>query len=105
MVDLQGYFSASSPLLAQSRIFTQQGGNMTIWSSNGDSGMAVGLPPKLVTNLTPTTASTAATEAAAIAQDMHPHQDAAIPVEVTGFGGESKEPEQRIPNARTACAP
>ncbi|KDB08115.1 filamentous hemagglutinin family outer membrane protein [Burkholderia sp. lig30] len=35
----QGYvniFTDQSVLLAQSRIFTEQGGNMTIWSSNGD---------------------------------------------------------------------
>ncbi|MDQ7979712.1 filamentous hemagglutinin family protein [Paraburkholderia sp. SARCC-3016] len=29
-------FTDQSVLLAQSRIFTEQGGNMTIWSSNGD---------------------------------------------------------------------
>ncbi|GGF46910.1 hypothetical protein GCM10011611_61660 [Aliidongia dinghuensis] len=31
-----GIFSDQSLLLAQSRIFTEQGGSMTIWSSNGD---------------------------------------------------------------------
>ena len=31
-----GIFSDQSLLLAQSRIFTEQGGGMTIWSSNGD---------------------------------------------------------------------
>ncbi|WP_442854987.1 filamentous haemagglutinin family protein [Burkholderia sp. MSMB1552] len=31
-----GIFADQSVLLAQSRIFTEQGGDMTIWSSNGD---------------------------------------------------------------------
>ncbi|MGO4780203.1 hypothetical protein AB4084_32495, partial [Lysobacter sp. 2RAB21] len=31
-----GIFTDRSVLLAQSRIFTQQGGKMLIWSSNGD---------------------------------------------------------------------
>ncbi|HEY4078702.1 MAG TPA: filamentous hemagglutinin family protein [Rhizomicrobium sp.] len=188
-------FTDRSVLLAQSRIFTEQGGGMTIWSSNGDinagkgaktsielapatylcnpdgycaldpagqvsgagiatlqtipgapvgdvyliaprgtvdagdagirvsgdliiaaqsvanadniqvQGKAVGLPPKPVTNLTLTTASTAATEAATIAQNMNQHHDSTISVEVTGFGGESKEPDQCVPNARTVCTP
>src|SRR5262249_8783808 len=31
-----GVFSDRSTLLAQSRVFTQQGGDIVIWSSNGD---------------------------------------------------------------------
>ncbi len=179
-------FSDSSLLLAQSRIFTERDGDMTIWSPNGDvnagkgvktsaeigptqffcdadfyclidassqvtragiaafpaapgnpppvvtlvaprgtvdggdagirvsgelfiaaqsvanadniqvSGKAVGLPPKPVTNLTLTTASTAATEAAAIANNIHAQHPAAdIEVEVTGYGGT----DFRSPNA------
>ncbi len=33
-------FTDQSLLLAQSRVFTEQGGNMTIWSSNGDINAA-----------------------------------------------------------------
>ncbi len=36
-------FSDQSVLLAQSRIFTQQGGDMTIWSSNGDVNAGKGV--------------------------------------------------------------
>ncbi|HEY4076581.1 MAG TPA: filamentous hemagglutinin family protein, partial [Rhizomicrobium sp.] len=186
-------FSDASLLLAQSRIFTEQGGNMTLWSSNGDinagkgaktssetgavlfscdidsycyvdagskvtgagiaafpakpgnpspvvtlvaprgtvdagdagirvsgdlfiaaqhvanadniqvSGKAVGLPPKPVTNLALTTASTATTEAATIAQNMHPHQDATISVEVTGFGGDFAQPQECEASANRPC--
>ncbi|GLU31844.1 hypothetical protein Busp01_16860 [Trinickia caryophylli] len=44
-------FTDSSLLLAQSRVFTEQGGNMTIWSSNGDinagkgASTAADIPP------------------------------------------------------------
>jgi filamentous hemagglutinin family protein len=44
-------FTDQSLLLAQSRVFTEQGGNMTIWSSNGDinagkgSTSAADIPP------------------------------------------------------------
>jgi hypothetical protein len=35
-------FTDSSLLLAQSRVFTEQGGNMVIWSSNGDINAGLG---------------------------------------------------------------
>ncbi len=46
-------FTDQSLLLAQSRVFTEQGGNMTIWSSNGDINAGKGaktiadVPPPL----------------------------------------------------------
>ncbi|MEW6438346.1 MAG: filamentous hemagglutinin family protein [Pseudomonadota bacterium] len=48
-------FSDQSLLLAQSRIFTEQGGDMTIWSSNGDINAGEGakstsVPPTLAFN-------------------------------------------------------
>ncbi len=42
-------FTDQSLLLAQSRIFTEEGGNMTIWSSNGDINAGKGA--KTVTNV------------------------------------------------------
>ncbi len=172
-------FTDKSLLLAQSRVFTEQGGDMTIWSSNGDinagkgaktsadtpapiyvcsddfyctrdargevtgagiatlqtipgapagnvfliaprgtvdagaagirvsgdlfvaalavananniqvQGKSVGLPPQPVTNLTLTTASTAATEAALITNGLKAQQpQTTVDVEVTGFGGD-----------------
>jgi hypothetical protein len=190
-------FSDSSLLLAQSRIFTERDGDMTIWSSNGDinagkgaktsseigpvlfscdadfycyvdagskvtgagiaafpakpgnpspvvtlvaprgtvdagdagirvsgdlfiaaqavanadniqvSGKAVGLPPKPVTNLTLTTASTAATEAAQIATTMRAQvPQTTVEVEVTGFGGtDIDHPEHCMPSSGNSCAP
>lgn len=188
-------FSDQSVLLAQSRIFTERGGDMTIWSSNGDinagkgsktsseirpvnficsadfycrvdaasavtgagiaafpadpgdpsptvtlvaprgtvdagdagirvagdliiaaqhvanadniqvTGKTIGVPPKPVTNLALTTASTAATEAAGIAQNLARQQPPlSISVEVTGFGGQSAEPDDCIPSSTNACA-
>jgi hypothetical protein len=188
-------FSDQSLLLAQSRVFTEQGGDMTIWSSNGDinagkgakttseqppityictldffcrvnaegkvtgagiaafpadpadpsptvtlvaprgtvdagdagirvagdlviaalrvanadniqvQGKAVGLPPKPATNLTLTTASTAATEAASLTNAMKAQQpQTAVDVEVTGYGGESaSEPTRCLPSSLNNC--
>src|SRR6202012_1486864 len=52
-------------------------------------GKSVGLPPKPVTNLSLTTASTAATDAALITNSMKSQQpQTQVDVEVTGFGGD-----------------
>jgi len=187
-------FTDQSLLLAQSRIFTEQGGGMTIWSSNGDinagkgakttsdeptpiyecdedfyctrdardevsgagiatiqtidgapkssvyliaprgtvdagaagirvsgdlfvaalavananniqvQGKSVGLPPQPVTNLTLTTASTAATEAALITSSLKTQQpQSVVDVEVTGFGGAPESPALCVPSSLNSC--
>jgi filamentous hemagglutinin family protein len=69
-------------------------------------GKSFGLPPAPVTNLTLTTASTAATEAASIANNMRAAQPATtVEVEVTGFGGDFNQPDLCVPSAGNSCSP
>jgi hypothetical protein len=70
-------------------------------------GKAVGLPPKPVTNLTLTTASTAATEAQSITNAMSAQQPAtSVDVEVTGFGGDdTNAPEHCVVRPGNGCVP
>jgi hypothetical protein len=67
-------------------------------------GKSLGLPPKPVTNLTLTTASTGATEAAQISNSMKAQQpQTAVEVEVTGFGGDFDQPTLCVPSATNRC--
>jgi filamentous hemagglutinin-like outer membrane protein len=67
-------------------------------------GKSVGLPPQPVTNLTLTTASTAATEAAQISNSMKAQQpQTSINVEVTGFGGDINQPDECLSNSVRPC--
>jgi filamentous hemagglutinin family protein len=89
-------------------------GNLSIAAlsvANADNiqvqGKSFGLPPQPVTNLTLTTASTAATEAATIANNMRAAQPATtVEVEVTGFGGDdSNNPDNCVPGPGNSCGP
>jgi hypothetical protein len=67
-------------------------------------GKSVGLPPQPVTNLTLTTASTAATEAAQLTNTIRAQQpQTQVNVEVTGFGGDFDSPDECRPTASNAC--
>ncbi|HEY4078918.1 MAG TPA: filamentous hemagglutinin family protein [Rhizomicrobium sp.] len=87
-------------------------GNLSIAAlavANADNiqvkGTSFGLPPQPVTNLTLTTASTAATEAASIASNMRAAQPATtVDVEVTGFGGDFNQPDLCVPSAGNSCS-
>jgi filamentous hemagglutinin family protein len=69
-------------------------------------GKAIGLPPKPVTNLALTTASTAATEAASLTNAMKAQQPQTIvDVEITGFGGDLDNPDACVPSNIRGCAP
>ncbi|HEY4275171.1 MAG TPA: filamentous hemagglutinin family protein [Rhizomicrobium sp.] len=89
-------------------------GNLSIAAlavANADNvqvkGQSFGLPPQPVTNLTLTTASTAATEAASIASNMRAAQPATmVDVEVTGFGGDDpNNPDHCVVRPGNSCAP